>query len=838
MQKYSKNAGECLMSKSQLTTAPKKHIDARKFLGNINKKGFAGQIRMAESKLQKLADDTGSKLRLVSYFGDSIYFEDTSNNEYYQADLDNKSRSINNIKSIVVEDKDKAKVFDEACDNLINYIEESIDDGDYSKAEQVFGRIATGYCTPRVIPECGRVRTRDGSIHNIKVADSLIPEEYRPEVVKTLKQAIKSSNVVIKEGSLSVGDEKVNIPINETTRRISVARSMKSVAENAHNSDNFNRLIKTVAGHVSNNGMKDAVGILKTFLSEEQEFTLLDKQGVYTLIENTLYRQGVFNYHTMRNTALLFWETNCYLNKNDIIKEWSTAASKCGNKQLAENIGILKNAAGKSPVVFSDAVDKFNQSIFNEDRSTRTVKARAYLNMLKMLNNVVTGSDADEAVKGAVDDLILRLESDIEDVDDATLFEVEDLLATVSTDLINDTSTLSDFNATPEPFNVDTFGSDEDVGDFEGDMGDAGDMGDIGGGVDAEADEAIDDAEAAAGDDEEEEEELDDDDLQLDHLVNKSKPINEMEKSDIKAVLEALKKIKPEVVEVDGEFKKMLKSGLTESHISFVRKVMDHSKSIDNDLYEGLTSSYYDLVIAENDSEVESDIYDFGGNGDIDINEDYTGINENDALDKGGKDEAGLDGSADNGIDAASLSDKDEVVDEGFKKNLEGDEEGDLDGDHDDNHVDESIAVVSADNDEKLLDMIDKVLGNTDADNVDDADDAETDGDDDTDGDTGGGDTDDDNMIVDGSDEYSGEADPDQDGIPIWKDEDDQNMKEDNNITDPSHSEFDSEGTADKHGDGTKINDKPKFSDKDYDGTSGAKTGKDNPGSGHPTSGK
>jgi len=872
------------MSNSQLTSAPKTHVDARKFLGNINKRGFAGQIRLVEGKLQKLAEETDSKLRLVAHFGDSIYFEDVASNEYYQADINSKNRalSLDNIQSVVIEDKEKAKVFDEACDNLIDSIEESLQSGDSSKAEQVFGRIATGYCTPRVIPECGRVRTRDGSIHSIKVSDALIPEESRPAVAEALKEAIKSSQVVIKEGSISIGEESIDLPINETTRRVSIARNMRTVAESAYSSDNFNRLAKTVAGHVSNDNMKDAVGILKSFLSEEQEFTLLDKQGVYTLIENTLYRQGIFNYHAIRNTALLFWETNCHLNKADIIKEWSTAAAKCRNKQLSENVEILKSAAGKSPVVFSDAMDKFNQSIFNEDHSTRTVKARSYLNMLKMLNNVVTGSDADQAVKGTVDDLVMRLESDLNNVDDATLFEVEDLLATVSADLINDTSTLSDFNTIPEPFSADTFGTEEDLGDFEGDMGGGNDLaggfgGDLGGDVGDVDVEAEVDVDNAAAEDEEEEE------LQLDDIINKAKPVSEMKEDDIKVVLEALKGMKPESVEVDGEFKKMLKKGLTESQATFLRKVMDHSKTVNNELYESLTSFYYDLVIAEDKGEEEQqqDSYNFGGNGDIDINEDYAGIEEkkDPAPNEGGKDEAGKKGAEERGDEAAGADDgveedieKGEAVEEGHKKNLEGHKEGDRDGDYDDNleddSVDESIAVVSADNDEQLLSMIDKVLGSQDDEGEEDDDEngeVIADGEDedphaaalgrkdDDEQDTAGPEDHEDPHAValanKGDDsEWSDEADPDQDGTPIWKDEDDQRMEdkdqegdeiqEDNDVTDPTHADYDSDKAAEKHGDGSQINSKPKFSDKDYDGTSGANTGKNKPGSGHPNTSK
>jgi len=59
-------------------------------------------------------------------------------------------------------------------------------------------------------------------------------------------------------------------------------------------------------------------------------------------------------------------------------------------------------------------------------------------------------------------------------------------------------------------------------------------------------------------------------------------------------------------------------------------------------------------------------------------------------------------------------------------------------------------------------------------------------------------------------------------------------FQEDNNVTDPDHKDYDREKAASKDGDGKVINSKPKFSDKDYDGTSGASTAKSKPSTGHP----
>lgn len=838
------------MPNLKFNSAPKIKLDAKKFLGNINKKSFAGQISLVENKLSRLAKEMNTDFRLVSHFGNQIYFEDVNSNCYYQADLNKAKNSrafvIDNVAQIVIEDKEKGKVFDSACFNLIESLESSLEDGDISKSESILEKIIKGHCTPKVIPESGIVNTWDGGRHKIDIKKSIVSEDIYPQVVDVLKEAVKSSEVTIKEGKITIGEEKAELPISETTRRLAIARNMRTVAEGAYKSDNFNRLMKTVAGHISNNNNRDVVSIFKTFLTEEQEFTMLDKKGIYTLVENSLYGQGIFNYHIVRNTALMMWETNCHLNKKDIVEQWSKAASTCGNKQLCENVEILKESSKKAPNVFSDSFDVFLGTIFNEDSSSRTIKAKAYLNMLKMLNNVVSGSDADAAVKSSVDDLVMRLESDTNHVDDATLFEVEDLLATVSTDLIHDTSTLADFDTIPEPMAADSFATDDEIGDFEGDMGDdLGDDlgGDLGGGFDAEAEAAIDDAELAG---EGGEEEVEDEELQLADVMRNAKPVNEMSADDIKVVLEAIKNVKPDVVKVDGEFKKMLKKGLTESEASFVRNVMSHSKNVDQDLFEGITSAYYDLVISEDSKEEKSDVYAFEGNGDIDVNDDYIGIKEEEEKDddlKGGKSEAGLEGAEEDGLEATQESKEVKSENKGNGSKECDDKDGDYDNNDtkDDDTVEEGKSVAIIGDDEALMDIIASALGDDEAPKDLDGDDGEV---------ISGDDEENDDVISDEEKEgddlnLSPESDPDGDGNPIWKDEDDQAMEnkesekdavsEDNNITEPNKNDYDSEDAADKNGDGDKINPKPTFSETDYDGTKGAKTGKQKPSSGHPS---
>jgi len=463
-------------------------MDARKLLSTINQ-GFSGQVSMMESKLNKLGTEFDRKFRLVSVNAGSLMFEDIKSNNYYRADykMADHQISLSDIKQIIVVDEKKPEIFNKACSEII----EAIEDEDLSKADKIFNQIEKGYCTPKVIPESGIVKTRDGLIHKICVSSSIISESIFPVVVKVIKESIISSKITIKEGVVSYSDKNVKMPITKLTLRQVNARHMKNVAENAYKSENFGRLIKACAAHISNSNVRESVKLSKDFFAEEQEFTLLSKGEFKQLIENTLYSNGIFNHKIVDDTSAVLWETNCFVNKDSIIKEWKIAADDAKSKNLSNNVKLLEEVSA-NPKKFSEAYDSFIKSILVEDMSSKAVKAQAYLNMLKLVKNVVSGSDADAAVQGAVDDLVIRLESDINSIDDATLYEVEDLLATVGSDLISDVQTLGDFDKVPEPQAADAFGAPEDLeGDFAGDMGEdftapsmggvGGDVGDIGG---------------------------------------------------------------------------------------------------------------------------------------------------------------------------------------------------------------------------------------------------------------------------------------------------------------------------------------------------------------------
>lgn len=835
------------MADQKLTSAPKIRIDARKFLADINK-GFGSQIKLVEAKLRSMAEQLDTRLRLVSHNYNRIMFEDEGSHVYYVADLTKSNRSyiIENIKCIEVVDQEKAVVFDQACLSLVRAIEEGLDHNDVTEAEKIFNRIRIGYCTPKVIPTNGVVQTRDGMRHYVPTIKGVIPEEVYPEVVRCLKEAIAESRVILKENTLIHGEKSIEVPIDELTRRRVVARRMKNVAENAYQSNNFKRLIKTVASSISKQELKEAIKLCSDFLKEQQEFCMLDKSGLMSLVENSLYSQGVWNYKVVQSTASTIWETNCHVNKKDILEQWQIASNNAKVQEFTENVDILHDSSKKSPKEFSDTYDRFLVKFLTEDASSKTVKAQAYLNMLKMLHNIVSGSDADTAVKGSVDDLMMRLEGDINNIDDALLFEVEDLLANVSTDLIHDTATLGNFDTIPEPHGVDTFGTDMDQeGEFAGDMGELGGglsgvEGELGGEAETEAAEEEVGEEGEEEGEEEEEEEA----LQLAHVIQNAKPIAEMEAADIEQVIAALAQLKENAVVQEG---KKIGTDLGDKETLFVKRVMDRSKQLDENLFEQMASAYYDLRIAEKEDKnlnKSDDPYVFSGI-DAEINEEFQGIKEEDECEEERReieddDEEELEeGMSDkvkrrrrgHGYSVNEEESKaEEVVEEqATEVNIKDNEDkSDKDGDYDDNEtVDESMAIVT-DSDEELLAAIEKILAKKGE--------VEKGGEED---DEEGGE------LIKGEEEgeLDPDIDPDQDGTPIWKDKDDQEMEEgkeksgksvqeDNNITDPQKKEYSSEKAAKESGDGTARNKEVQFSDEDYDGTGKNKTGKDKPDAG------
>lgn len=884
------------MSNQKQFAGSKMTVDARKFLSTINQ-GYVGQAKLLEHKLQKIGAEMGRKFSLVAAHPTFIYFSDEASNQYYKADYKKTEGSVTleNIQHLEIEDRKKSETFSSACLELI----ESIEADDAAKQEKAFSKIEFGHCTPKVIPESGYVRARDGRSYRIHVKNSVIPEQVFPLLGNEIKEAVKASKLTISEGTIKFGDQSIKLPVTELTRRQSVARQMRMTAEAAYKSQNFVRLIKTAAGHISNANIKEAINVTKGFFAEQQEFTLLDKKGFTTLIENTLFSAGVFNYQLLRDSVNLLWETNCHVNKESIVKEWKATAALTKIPAFIGNVKILEDSAAKHPRIFSETYNSFLIKVLTEDQSSKAVKAQAYLNMLKLLKNVVTGSDADMAVQSTVDDLVMRLEADINNIDDALLYEIEDLLATTSTDLVQDVSSLGDFDKVPEPAGIDTFGDDM-VGEFDGDMGgDAGGLGggmggspDLGGGAggpgdaipsggadsvpgpipggdasgDVAAGEGPVDAQVPPAPGEEDEEKI----LDLAHVIRTAKPIAEMTAADVTGVIECLKGMEPEAAEEgQKEFKSLRKKDLSEAETKFVKSVMERAKALDEKLFDAITESYFNVVVGSmpiSEADAGADLYKFDGK-EVAIKADYVGEEwekpwEKKDKEEGKKDEKKSDDKKDEPkaesekkVDDKS-ADKKDAADEktddkpAFLKN-EDKEKAEVKADDkkdDEKKVEESVAIVAVDDDAKLMSLIQAVMqGDAAAGAADQGDLGDTglEGDEKLLAEPAIEEPAGEEALLAGEDDLVADADvPPVDpmianDVPAKVADEDINrladaIAEDNDIGDPTSKKHSSETAAKKDGDGTKRNNEVVFSDEDFDGSKGAKTGKAKPNAGLP----
>jgi hypothetical protein len=876
-----------------IVATSKVRMDARKLLSAINQ-GHSSSVALTESKLSKIGENSGRDFKLISLHNNYILFEDVKSSKIYRAKYDDvKSFNLSEVTEIVVVDEKKEHTFDKACSALVEAVENMDEEGD-NQINKIFSQFEKGLCSPRVIPESGVVKTRDGNTHKIHVSDRIIDENIYPVLRNIIKEAVDNKSMVISEGVVKSGDTEFKLPINELTKRQVIARHMCTVAEAAYKSNGFKSLIKSAAGHLSNKNVRGAIDLSKKFFKESQEFAVLGKRQFNSLIENAMYANGIFNHKLQQDTAKVLWETNCLINRKDIINEWKTAARSTGIKEFIENTKILEDTSN-NPTMFSETYDKFLGAILNEDRSTKAIKAQAYLNMLKLLKNVVAGSDADQAVEQTIDDLMVRLESDLNAVDDATLYEVEDLLATVGTDLVSDVDTLSDFDTIPEPAGEDTFGMDADLeGEFEGDMGegDFGGMGGMGGedmggdfggemgGEDLGGEDMGGDfggemgGEDLGGEGEEfgEEGEEEEEELPFESLAKSGKTITELSESDLKIVLEALKEMKPEVVEIDGEFQSLRKKSLTEDQDIFVKSLIEDISG--NEILSQVSEAYYDAIIdAPLMEDVGYDPYQTDVE-DVRINEQYDGIEDEGGApppwretDSDDEEETVEEGKKPWETDDDDSDDDEETVEEG-KKPWETDEDSDDSDDSDDDVVEEGMAILVDDDEDKLMDIISQVMGNSESDDGDIDGVAMVDGDVDDIDDIASGESDEADHVdagknagpdgIPGTEDDGKEVIADEEECPEGDESCDMNednditdpnnnkyqgdgdtvgdpvVKEDNDITDPDSGSYSSEADAEKDGQGNKINNPPKFSDTDYDGTGNNKTGKDSPNSGLP----
>lgn len=447
--------------------ASQEEIDAGKFLRTINS-GAQAQVALFESHIQKMGQEVGASWRLVSLGPTNLIFEDVDTHLYYGADIQKIKAgrvSIKNIREFRITDEKKATQFSKQVLKLV----EAIGEDDNAAAEEAFESITERRFRGRVIPESGYVTTRDGISRYVRVANSILPEELKRPIIEAVSKAL-SDNIKTSRGRVVeavFNNRTFEIPVTEMTRRLVVARNMKKVAEHAFMSEGFQNRVGYCASLLSRGdqeSIKQAVSCAADLLKEEQEFSLLTLKEMRELMENTLAARGILNEKLGTDLGLMFYRTNCRINHSVILDEWKSTARLTEYAPLVENVRRLDESDK-----FERDYGIFLETFFREDMTTKVAKAKMYLSALKDMRNVLEGGQDEELLEG-LDEYITRLEEAGEEVDDATLMEVEELVASTSENLLGDVSNLSDFDKIPQPAGAEpspTFG-DEDLGAEQG----------------------------------------------------------------------------------------------------------------------------------------------------------------------------------------------------------------------------------------------------------------------------------------------------------------------------------------------------------------------------------
>ena len=422
-------------------------MDARQLLRTINS-GAASQIKIFSEKVKRIGKDHGYNWELVTLNPNSLVFEDTDNNTLYQASIQRLNRGkikLDDFKEIRVVESKKKDLFTKACHDLVVAIAEE----DQRGQESSFNKVARHHFRSSVIPSSGWVTTRDGIARNVRVQNEIVSDDVKPFIIQAICEALADKVYVSKgqivEAVFSDSDERVKIAITELTRRKVIARHMREAAEKAYLSEGFQSWVHDIAGHVSNSKFEQAATLARKFLTENQEFCLLNSEQTEELIGNALATYGCLNQKLAKDTSLLMCRVNYKFNKATIIESWKKTAQRSEYAPLVENVRLLEESKD-----FGKSYDKFLEMFFAEGVSTKSARAQSYLLSLKELRKVLEGTD-EEALVSHIDDYIIRLEQDPENVDDATLYEIEDVLASISQKLIQDVKSLADFDEIPEP---------------------------------------------------------------------------------------------------------------------------------------------------------------------------------------------------------------------------------------------------------------------------------------------------------------------------------------------------------------------------------------------------
>ena len=431
------------MSTDQKPVPTSLNMDARNFLRAINNSAQS-KVVFFESVVRRLGQEAKKDFKLVALHPTSLYFEDVSTHQYYVGDIkkDGVRFLVENIKRINVIEEKKADLFDKNCADLVNAIAEQ----DYKSAEKVFNKIELQRFRSRVIPESGFVMTRDNEVRKINLNNGTVKEDSIPLIVKAFADAV-TDNVELSEGQVVRGTfmetgEQFIIPVDEYTRRRVVARKMRQVAENAHHSPSFQKLVSAVASKVTNQKVAEAVELAAKFLKEEQEFCLLGAAGMRQLVESALASQMEFNSFLVNDVATLMHKTNLKVNRDTIVECWAKTAQKAQNAEL-----LVKTRGLSEAKDFDAEYELFLEGVFSETGDIDSNRAKAYLTSLRVIKSVLGHMEGQEQLTQDMTRMIGALETDQPATD--VVMQAEELLASLSDEIVGRVENLGNFDSMP-----------------------------------------------------------------------------------------------------------------------------------------------------------------------------------------------------------------------------------------------------------------------------------------------------------------------------------------------------------------------------------------------------
>ena len=415
-------------------------MDSRKFLSSINDSAQA-KVALFESHVRDLGKQIGKNWKLAALHAKDLFIEDTDTHDYYTAKhMRDKNRiNITDICPIKIVEEEKQSLFAESARRLI----EAISTNDQSGMKTAFEKLKGQRFSSRSIPFSGVVRCKDGVRRFVNVENGhSLDESTRNKLVATIVEGL-NNNIIVENGHVVAGvfnSERVKLPVTKWGARKLVARRGRDLAINAYMSEGFQNRILNVARFINEGKIEEAVKSIGPFLDEMEEFTLLTRKQTQTLIENTLAAKCVFNQRLCDDTATLFHRTNMKLSRNKIVNEWRNIAIKTEQPVLANNVHLLEEATN-----FENAHSKFLTLIF-ETISNKDVTAEALATTLNVLKDRTPKIRESFELSTKLDGLIRRLKQN--NIDDAAIYEAEDLIATIQEELAA-TDTLSNYDQMP-----------------------------------------------------------------------------------------------------------------------------------------------------------------------------------------------------------------------------------------------------------------------------------------------------------------------------------------------------------------------------------------------------